>query len=342
LRGVTRHPHPYRAQPLTGSELAVASEQLIARGVPFVEATVVRAQRPASVRAGDAAVVHPDGTIEGFVGGDCAESSVRLHALRVLETGEPLLLRIVPGEVEGEQASDEGAVMVKNPCLSGGGLEVFLKPRLPAATLRVIGQTPIALALADLGARLGFAVELDAPGESEPHGDDAAVVVASHGRDEEPVLAAALRSGVPYVGLVASEVRGDAVRRSLDLSEELRAQLHTPAGLEIGAQTPEEIALAILAEIVALRRSREAPGRGRPFSRPATAPPEESSAEADTPIAAAPPTRAEVAVDPVCGMEVAISEASVQLDRDGERHYFCSEGCRDRFAAQGAPGSRVR
>lgn len=340
---VARHQQPHRAQPVIRGELAkLAGEELIPRGVPFVEATVVRAQSPTSVRAGDAAIVRPDGTIEGFVGGACADASVRLHALRALETGEPLLLRILPGEAEGEPEAGEGAVMVKNPCLSGGGLEIFLEPHLPAATLRVLGQSPIALALADLGRRLGFAVELDAPEAGEPRADDAALVVASHGRAEERVLTAALREGVPYVGLVASQVRGDAVRESLELPEELRAQLHTPAGLEIGARTPEEIALAILAEIVALRRSPAAAAEGRPIAAAEAERGDDHAADATTPTPAPGATPTEVALDPVCGMEVAVSEASIQLVQDGERHYFCSEGCRDRFATEGAPDAGVR
>jgi xanthine dehydrogenase accessory factor len=292
---------------------AEAEEKLAATGAPYVEATVVRAQRPTSVRAGDAAIVRPDGTITGFVGGVCAEASVRLHALRVLETGEPLLLRILPGDGEGQAAGDDGAVTVKNPCLSGGALEIFLEPHLPAPRLRIIGESPIALALGDLGARAGFAVSASG---GEPRADDAALVVATHGDDEESALTAALRDGVPYVGLVASGRRGEAVRGSLDLPSELRDRLHTPAGLAIGARTPEEIALAILAEIVALRRS----GGGVRLD----------------------PVAARVAVDPVCGMEVAVADASIQLERDGERHYFCSEGCRDSFVAALAsdPGGR--
>ncbi len=286
----------------------------------FVEATVVRAQSPTSVRAGDAAIVRLDGTIEGFVGGSCAEASVRLYSLRAMKAGEPLLLRILPGGDEGEAAADEGAVTVKNPCLSGGALEIFLEPHLPAPTLRVVGGSPIALALADLGKRLGFAVELGPAEASEPAPDDAAVVVASHGHDEERVLEAALRSGVPYVALVASQIRGDAVRQSLDLPAELVAELHSPAGLEIGAEAPEEIALAILAEIVALRRT------GTIEAYPATPP---------QPAAAPAPVESEAAIDPVCGMEVAVSAASIQLERDGERYYFCSEGCRDSFSAEG-------
>lgn len=299
-----------------------AEEELIAGAVPFVEATVVRAQSPTSVRAGDAAIVRRDGTIEGFVGGTCAETSVRLHALRVLEAGEPLLLRILPGEADGEAAVGDGAVTVKNPCLSGGALEIFLEPRLPAATIRVVGQSPIALALADLGKRVGYAVELSAAEESDPGGDDAAVIVASHGHEEERVLTAALSQGVPYVGLVASPVRGDAVRKSLDLSDQLRAQLRTPVGLEIGAETPAEIALAILADIVAFRRSGEVGAGGESIAAPA-------------------PTTTDVALDPVCAMEVAISEASIQLELGGERHYFCSEGCRDSFAAEHTSGAGV-
>ncbi|MGZ6644130.1 MAG: XdhC family protein [Solirubrobacteraceae bacterium] len=236
---------------------------------PFVQATVVRARRPTSVRPGDSAVVLPDGTIEGFVGGVCAEDSVRLHALRALETGEPLLLRLVPEP--GAEEAEEGAVVAHNPCLSGGGLEIFLEPRLPAPRLAVVGDAPVARALSRLGEQLGFAVA------TEPGGDDAALVVASHGRDEEAALAAALTAGVPYVGLVASARRGAAVRAALDVPDALRSRLHTPAGLSIGARTPEEIALSILAEIV---RERREPGPAAPPA-PADAAPAPAAVAAD-------------------------------------------------------------
>jgi xanthine dehydrogenase accessory factor len=303
---------------------------------PFVAATVVRAQSPTSVRAGDSAIVRPDGAIEGFVGGTCAEASVRLYSLRAMESGEPLLLRILPGAAEGQSEEEEGSVTVKNPCLSGGALEVFLEPHLPQPTMRVVGSAPIAIALAELARRVGYAVESGPAELARPTAEDVAVIVASHGHDEERVLTQALRSGVPYVALVASEVRGGAVRESLDLSEEQRARLHTPAGLEIGAETPEEIALAILAEIVALRPEGEA-GRA---PRPRATGIEVTPTEPPEPVRAAPAPVAlstETAVDPVCGMEVAVSEASIQLERDGELHYFCSEGCRDTFSAQGVP-----
>jgi xanthine dehydrogenase accessory factor len=253
-----------------------------------------------------------------------------------MESGDPLLLRILPAAAEGEPEAADGAVTVKNPCLSGGALEIFLEPHLPPPTMRVVGVAPIAAAVADLAQRMGYAVESGPAERARTRPDDAAVVVASHGHDEERVLTEALRSGIPYVALVASEVRGSAVRESLDLTEEQRARLHTPAGLEIGAETPEEIALAILAEIVSLRPEGE-PG---PASWPRTTSVEVPGTEAPEPTSAEPAPVAvstETAVDPVCGMEVAVSEASINLERDGDLYYFCSEGCRDTFSAKGVP-----
>jgi xanthine dehydrogenase accessory factor len=297
------------------AQLAPRAEALTAQRIPFVEAIVVRAQRPTSVRPGDAAIVHADGSIEGFVGGVCAETSVRLHSLRVLETGEALLLQLRPGE-EGEATvhddARQGVVTTHNPCLSGGEMEIFLEPCLPLPLLVVAGNAPIADALRDLARRVGFHVTDAELGATELEEGAAAVVVAEHGRDEEELLALALRHGVPYVALVASPKRGDGVRAALEVPDELRAQLHSPAGLDIGARTPEEIAVSILAEIVAERHSA-----------PAGAPAPRVQAPA-------------VAIDPVCGMEVAVSDQSLHLDVDGERHWFCCESCRDRFAAERA------
>src|ERR1700750_897685 len=115
---------------MIAARLSRRADELRSAATPFVVATVVRAQLPTSVHMGDAALVRGDGTIEGFVGGTCAEQSVRLHALRALETGEALLLRILPGDDDAPAA--EGAVTVQNPCLSGGSLEIFLEPMLPS------------------------------------------------------------------------------------------------------------------------------------------------------------------------------------------------------------------
>ena len=242
---------------MIAERLANRVSALEAERVPFVQATVVRAGRPASVRAGATALVLGDGTIEGFVGGHCAEPSVRLHALRALETGDALLLRIEPGD--GEHAAIDGAVTVHNPCLSGGTLEIFLEPHMPRARMHVVGETPIAQALGALGRSLGYDVVAHTDADFVPTDDDAAVIVASHGRDEHATLATALDVGVSYVGLVASRRRGDAVVAELEVSDDDRARVHTPAGLDIGARTPEEIALSILAEIVASRRPQLPP-----------------------------------------------------------------------------------
>jgi xanthine dehydrogenase accessory factor len=301
-------------------------EQLIADRRPFVLATVVRARRPTSVRPGAAAVILADGTIDGFVGGVCAESSVRLYSLRAMETGEPLLLRLVPGndeDGEGPAGSDsiEGAVVERNPCLSGGSLEIFLEPNLPALRVMVIGGSPIAEAIARVAQAAGYDSSLTSAADAGDIGDAAAVIVAAHGNGEEAVLGAALTAGVPYVALVASPKRGAIVRAELDVPAELTAQVHTPAGLNIGARTPNEIAISVLAEMVSAYHSD-------PYS---THPPRQM-AEVPVPV----PVLTAVAIDPVCGMQVAVADATPQLEVAGDRVFFCCDGCRDRYAAQHA------
>src|SRR6185312_5589180 len=125
------------------AHISARMAELAGRRVPFVHATVVRAERPTSARAGDDAIVLADGTIEGFVGGQCAEHSVRTAALDTLRAGRSLLLRVLPDDTDVFPETD-GARLAVNPCLSGGALEIFLRPRLPAPVLRVTGRTPIA------------------------------------------------------------------------------------------------------------------------------------------------------------------------------------------------------
>jgi xanthine dehydrogenase accessory factor len=290
--------------------------------VPFVHARVVRAERPTSAKPGDEAVVLPDGTIEGFVGGACAESTVRAQGLSLLDSGESLLLRISPSAEPGGPgaAEPEGTLTVVNPCLSGGTLDIFLEPVIPAPTIAIHGESPIAVALAALAERLGFDV-LENAGDAvggEAGAPPAAVVVASHGRGEERVLEAAVRAGVPYVGLVASRKRGEAVVAALELDDAQRASVHTPAGLDIGARTPREVALSILAEIVA-SRPRPSGAAGSP-----TAATGESAGQTAAP---------EVVTDLVCGMSVVADDAALHLDHGGERYWFCGTGCLRAFAA---------
>ncbi|OXY95016.1 XdhC family protein [Streptomyces diastatochromogenes] len=299
---------------MTNPELLTRADALRHGRTPFVLATVVHAERPTSAKPGDSALVLPDGTVEGFVGGTCAETTVQLQGLRVLQTGESLLLRITPGVdtgTEGAQEPGEGLVTVANPCLSGGTLDIFLEANLPPALAYVYGHAPIARALLDVGRVLGLDARPASPGEPLPPDLDV-VVIATHGRDEEPALVGAARAGVPYIGLVASPKRGAAVLAGLDVTEEQRTRIHTPAGLDIGARTPGEIALSVYAEIIALR-------------------PKAARAVRPTADSAAPRAMAE-AVDPVCGMTVAITPDTPSLDRAGSTVYFCGPGCRHAFA----------
>ncbi len=287
--------------------------ELAERGETFVTATVVRAQRPTSAAAGNAAIVLADGTIEGFVGGVCAEHSVRVYALKAIESGEPLLLRILPfgdeksGPAHPEVAREDGAVTVENPCLSGGAIEVFLEPVVRAPRVFVEGDLPISHALLAIGAELGLDMVAVVGGDFEPQGGDLALVVAGHGRDELPALRRGLEAGLPYVGLVASRKRGHGVIGELagdGVPAELLDRIDTPAGLDIGAHTAPEIALSILARVVEVRR-RDA----RPV-----------------------PVR--TAVDPICGMTVAVTASTPSVEHDGETVYFCREDCRIAFVAQ--------
>jgi xanthine dehydrogenase accessory factor len=229
-------------------DLLSRASDLRAQRKPFVVATVVRAQRPTSAQPGDSALVLADGTLDGFVGGVCAESTVLSYGLRSLASGESTLLRITPSP--GDDSTEEGSVTVANPCLSGGALDIFLEPMLPPPLVHVLGDAPVARALVTLGGALGYDVASTVDRALAIPPDAVAVVVASHGHDEEPVLTAALRAGVPYVALVASRRRGSAVLSSLDVDT---SSVHSPAGLDIGARTAPEVALSILAEIIATR-----------------------------------------------------------------------------------------
>lgn len=329
--GLGGHAGPGQAADLmaaTAETLAARAEELAARREPFVHATVVRAQRPTSTRAGDTALVLPTGEIQGFVGGHCVEASVREYSLQVLAAQEPLLLRVLPGEPS--RTVEEGAVEVSNPCLSGGAIEIFLQPRIPAPRVLVVGTTPVAQALATLGPGVGLDVELTDGESANPGGGDAALIVASHGNAEEGALEAALRAGVPYVALVASETRGAAVLGSLDVDDALRRRVFTPAGLQLGARTPGEIALSILAQLIGERSKARRPGpasadSATAVSRPAARP--EAGPEVAGPEAAGPG----IATDPVCGMSVPAVESSLHLDFNGVTVYFCSPGCRAAF-----------
>src|SRR6476620_2910619 len=333
---------------MTASTFTRAAE-LEAAGQPFAVATVVAVRRPTSARPGASGIVPPDGSIEGGVGGSCAQPVVVREALRALGDGQPRLLRLSrDGPGEGRRA--DGVIELVMTCHSGGTLEIYVEPHLPAPLLWVVGTTPIAGALASLGTAAGWRVtvidpiaELDAfPAAERVHTSadirgldpDASpyVVVASQGIWDEEAVGLALTRDVSYVGLVASPTRAGVVREWLreetTVGDDRIAALRAPAGLDIGAETAEEVALSILAELVQVRRGRAdfvaSPG-------PATV----AAGLPDT-ITLEPVVDDIVLLDPVCGMTVERAHARHLAEHDGVVYAFCSIGCRTRFIREPA------
>jgi xanthine dehydrogenase accessory factor len=332
--------------------------ELEAAGRPFVTATVVAVARPTSARPGASGIVHPDGTIEGWVGGSCAQPVVVRESLHAMADGQPRLLRLSK-DAPAEGRRGDGVIELVMTCHSGGTLEIYVEPHLPAPLLWVAGTTPIAGALATIGSAMGWKVTIFDPfasAEDFPAADRVSqettltrvepevspyVVVATQGQWDEEALAAALRRNASYVGLVASPTRANVVRQWLrdetGLAEERLAALRAPAGLDLGAETAEEIALSILAELVQVRRGRAdfvaAPG-------PATL-------SGDQPLVVPPlePVVDDlVLVDPVCGMTVDRARARHLAEHEGTVYAFCSIGCRTRFIKEpsvflAAPGT---
>lgn len=286
--------------PSPGDLLEQAAE-LRRQGRPFVLATVVRSVRPASARPGDRALLLGEGRPIGWVGGGCVHTSIEREAARALADGTPRLVRLSPAP-----AQEEGIVSYPMTCHSGGTLEIYLEPVLPAPELVILGESPVADALAALAAPLGYRVRTSLEDITTT---DAWVVAAAMSSDEDhPTVHAALDRGVQYVAMVASRRRAEALLDELradGMAEDTIERLKAPAGLDIGAATGPEIALSIMAEIVQRRRSR----------RPAAL--------------AAPRT----ATDPTCGMQVDIASAKWTTERDGQMYYFCAPGCRKAFLA---------
>ncbi len=293
------------------NDLLDRAAELRRQGEAFALATVVRSRRPASARPGDRALVLADGSLFGWAGGSCAQSTVKREALRAIADGQPRLVRLSPETQPDDQ--DEGVVRYPMTCHSGGTLEIYVEPHHPLPQLFVLGDSPVAEALARLGPTLGFAVEqrLD-PGA--PFGSvrtaDAWFAVASMGDRDGLATEAALATGAPYVALVASRKRAATVLeylRERGTAEDALGRLKAPAGLDIGAKTGPEIALSILAEIVQRRASRT--------------------------LVAAPsgamPTL--TARDPVCEMDVDIATAKWTSEYEGRTVYFCAPGCKRRF-----------
>jgi xanthine dehydrogenase accessory factor len=294
------------------------------RREPFALATVVRCQRPASARPGARALIYPDGRLEGWIGGSCAKPVVVREALRALALGAPRLIRL---RGRGGPTNDDDENLVEYPmtCHSGGTLEIYVEPHLPPPRLVVVGDTPAARALVTLASFLGYEVTaVSSEGAREDFtgaqnvvrqfdevisglNDRSFLVVAGSSDQDEQVLEEAVGAEVAYLAVVASPRRGAVLRSYLldrGLSEAAVARLKTPAGLNIGAVEPEEIALSIVAEMTQVRR--------QPVTSPAPAEPA-------------------TAVDPICGMSVEIATARHVAEIDEQKIYFCCPSCKRRY-----------
>ena len=300
-------------------DLLFLAVELRQRGEPFALATVVRCERPTSAKPGAKALIRRDGSLAGWVGGACAEPVVVREALNALRDGQPRLIALV-GEGSAAPGRTEGVAPYTMTCHSGGTLEIYVEPVLPKPLLVLVGHGPVIETLAALWRATDFALTVvgaDAMGEELarlPLGPQAAVVVATHGNADEEALERVLGAGAGYVSLIASRKRAAAVVESLNrrkLPEDRIGRLKAPAGLDIGAVTPEEIAVSILAEIVQMRRAAKPAPLEDEAHRMASAARHEK--------------------DPVCGMVVEIASATHRSQAEGRAFYFCCAGCKDAF-----------
>lgn len=299
------------------------AHQLEQAGKPFVIATVVWCERPTSAKPGARAIIEADGHITGWIGGSCAQPVVVREAVRALrEGGEPSLLRLGAPVTVGIHRDVRAFPM---SCASGGILEIYMEPHLPQPQLILVGDSPVVAALSQLAPVLDFAVtHLNHTDLSQvPIDQRTLIVVATHGQYDEDVLTQALQSPAAYVGMVASHRRADACRSYLRMSgleERQIARLKAPAGLDIGAMTPEEIASSILAELVQVRRQSILMEGGG----------ENVAAEGQDSLSSAVHS---TALDPVCGMMVEIANARHLSTYNGRDVYFCCPDCKRLFEA---------
>ena len=298
--------------------------QLTKSGEPFVLATVVWCERPTSAKPGARAIIRADGQMTGWIGGSCAQPVVLREAARLLrEGGESYLLRLGVSETETVRGDLRTFPM---SCASGGVLDIYMEPHFPQPQLLLIGDSPVIAALSRLAPVLNFSVSQFAFTDfgQLPINEQTYMLVASHGQYDEDALEKALRSPARYVGMVASRRRADTCRdylRGSGLTEEEIKRLKAPAGLDVGAATPEEIAASILAELVQVRR-RGLPGHAQGERRPA-----EDRVERHEDV----PAPVETAIDPICGMTVEIATARHRSAYEGRDYYFCCPACKRLF-----------
>jgi xanthine dehydrogenase accessory factor len=314
-------------------DLLELAGDLVKRGEPFALAIVVRREPPTSAQVGDSALITHGGTFHGWLGGSCTQPTVVREAQRALADGVPRLVAISP---DPDTDHRPGVIPVPATCAGGGSVDIYIEPVLAAPRLLILGASAAAQALARLGKAMGYAVDAADPlagpaafpqadrvftdpetpdlRQPSPHPARLAVVVATMGQWDEQATSLAVALEPTYLGVVASRKRFDQICEILGargVPQDVLARIKNPAGLDIGAETPEEIALSILSEIVQVHHRA----------------PEEGSAARPEALQAAEE------LDPVCGMTVAVASAVHRADIGGRTYYFCCGGCRERFLA---------
>ncbi len=307
-------------------ELLELAADLSRQGRPFLTATVVWARGPSSGKRGSTAIIETDGKVTGWIGGACAEPVVLREAREALADGKPRLL-LLGTQDDIAAAGRPDVISVPISCTSEGALEVFLEPMLPQSYMVVVGRSPAVHTLTRLAKALDWRVTVvDDRGAKDGHPDaDAvltrlvlppdilattAVVIATQGHYDEPALERALATEAGYIGLVASAKRAATVLGYLNdrgIPGEQISRVRAPAGLDLGHVSHEEIAVAIVADLVSRRARGELGGTGRPVEQH------------------------HHAIDPVCRMEVGVASARWISDHDGQTYYFCSPGCKTVF-----------
>jgi xanthine dehydrogenase accessory factor len=297
---------------MEGMDVLAEMDELTRGGHAFALATVVWRQPPSSSQPGARAIITADGELRGWIGGACAEPVVIREAQRVIAEGTARLLLLgTPDQFGG--AVPDGMTVIPISCQSEGALEIYIEPVLPVPHLVIIGVSPMARTLASLAGALGWRTDLVQGSDFAADSADerSMIVVATQGHDDEDVLARAVAARPAYLGLVGSRRRGATVLgylADLGVPQEELDRVRVPAGLDLGKTTHQEIAVAILAELVQLRAS---------------------GALMQSKVAPAPAVAAQ-ATDPVCGMTVATASGQ-PVRHDGTDYYFCCAGCRRAF-----------
>jgi xanthine dehydrogenase accessory factor len=299
---------------------------------PFAVAVVVRCEPPVSGKPGDKAIIQHDGSVWGWIGGGCVQPLVIREAQKAIEDGSPRLIRIAPSR--GSE-SEEGIVNYSMTCHGGGALDVYIEPILSKPQILIVGRSLAAQFLSRLGKVIGYRVSVVAPGanrEGFPDADliideldlsqvkitpETFVVVSTQGAHDEEALEQALRANTPYISFIASVLKARKVFDYLTakgLAGESLSRVKAPAGLNIGASSPQEIAVSILAEIIQVRKSKAM-----------------AAGDEHVPVDKSTLVNAR---DPVCGMAVETSVASYVSAYKGKAFYFCCGGCKQTFDKQ--------